>query len=248
MANEQGRRHAAWDAAAPYQVFMLLLCIFALLALGAQAALPADGEAIKVLAYTDTAICVVFLLDFFWSLYHAPNRMRYLVTWGWVDLISSIPVVGPLRLGRVGRVVRILRVLRGLRAARTIAMVILTRRAQSAFLATLLIASLLVVSCSIAVLHFETGADGNIRSAEDAIWWAMTTVTTVGYGDRFPVTPEGRIVAAFLMIAGVSVFATLSGLIASWMLAPTTRESDTDLRELRAQLAELNSRLDQLRA
>jgi voltage-gated potassium channel len=66
-----------------------------------------------------------------------------------------------------------------------------------------LVALLLTVFCSIAILHFENDSNGNIKTAEDAIWWAFVTITTVGYGDRFPVTSEGRIIAAVLMSAGV---------------------------------------------
>ena len=80
---------------------------------------------------------------------------------------------------------------------------------------------LLVVFGSIAMLQFEGGQSaGNIKTAEDALWWAITTITTVGYGDRFPVTTEGRLLAGVLMIAGVGLFGTLSGFIASWFLAP----------------------------
>jgi voltage-gated potassium channel len=69
---------------------------------------------------------------------------------------------------------------------------------------------------SAAVLHFESVApNGNISTAHDALWWSITTITTVGYGDFFPVTTEGRVVAVLLMITGVGSFATLAGLLAS---------------------------------
>lgn len=61
----------------------------------------------------------------------------------------------------------------------------------------------------------ETAPESNIKTAEDAIWWAFVTITTVGYGDRFPVTTEGRIIAALLMTAGVGLFGTFTGFIAS---------------------------------
>ena len=110
-----------------------------------------------------------------------------------------------LRWGRTLRTIRILRVLRGVKSARTIANFLVARRAQSAFLATMLIAPLLVVFAAVAMLEFETTVDSNIRTAEDALWWAMYTMTTVGYGDTYPKTPEGRLVAVFLLAAGGSV-------------------------------------------
>ena len=62
--------------------------------------------------------------------------------------------------------------------------------------------------------------EANIKGPEDAVWWAFVTMTTVGYGDRFPVTTEGRLAGALLMVAGVGLFGTFSGFIASWFLAP----------------------------
>jgi voltage-gated potassium channel len=116
------------------------------------------------------------------------------------------------------------------------------RRAESAALATSLLCLLLIVSGSIAVLQFDRPAGGNIVSAQDALWWAVTTMTTVGYGDRFPITSEGRLVAVVLMAAGVGAFGTLSGLVAAWFLAPAAKEADTDLLEIKAILAGMQAR------
>ena len=79
-------------------------------------------------------------------------------------------------------------------------------------------------------------------SAEDAMWWAATTMTTVGYGDRYPISSEGRVVAVFLMAAGVGVFGMFSGLVASWFLSPAAGHADTELAEIRAVLIELRDR------
>jgi voltage-gated potassium channel len=87
----------------------------------------------------------------------------------------------------------------------------------------------LVVFCSIAVLHFETEPESNIKTAEDAIWWAFATITTVGYGDRYPVTSEGRFVATILMCAGVGLFGTFSGFLAAWFIGTPGPQNKTDL-------------------
>lgn len=114
---------------------------------------------------------------------------------------------------------------------------------ESAFLTAALLCLLLIVSGSIAVLQFEKASAGNIVSSEDALWWAITTMTTVGYGDRFPITSEGWLVAVVLMAAGVGVFGTLSGLVASWFLAPATKEADSELVEIKGMLADVQARL-----
>ena len=130
-----------------------------------------------VLDYADYMVCFLFLADFLASLWAAPNRNKYFFTWGWLDLLSSIPALDAARWGRGARVLRVLRVLRGLRATKILTTLILKRRAESTFLAASLVALLLVVFCSMSVLQFETEPESNIRSAEDAIWWAFATMT-----------------------------------------------------------------------
>ena len=76
-------------------------------------------------------------------------------TWGWIDLLSSIPTVDTLRWGRAGRMMRIIRVLRGLKSARALTHFVVGRRAESAFLASILVALLLLVSARIAIVEFE---------------------------------------------------------------------------------------------
>jgi voltage-gated potassium channel len=222
---------------------MLVLCVLTLLSLGISLTVPLEPSSRHVLELADIVVCALFFGDFLHSLYLAPNRVAYFFKWGWIDLLSSIPAVGPLRLGRFVRVVRVLRVIRAVRSARAIAMLLLAKREQSAVLAGLLLGLLLLVCASIAILQFETEPTSNIRTAGDALWWSMTTMSTVGYGDRYPVTTGGRIVAVFLMAGGVGIFGTLSGLVASWFLTPGQKEQDTDLDDIRAALAEIQRRL-----
>jgi voltage-gated potassium channel len=237
-------KHAfAEQRSVPYQFFMLALCIWALLLLGASSFVRLDPATQTILDYADTLVCVLFLGDFFYNLATVKRRLRYLVTWGWIDLLSSIPTVAVFRWGRAARVMRILRVLRGLKSARTIAHFVAAKREQSAFFASVLLCLLMIIACSIAILQFEVPAGGNIQTAEDALWWAMSTMTTVGYGDRYPISAEGRVVAVFLMASGVGVFGILSGLVASWFLSPAVKETDSDVEELKTMIKELQEQL-----
>ncbi len=227
----------------PYLVFMLALSVIALGALAFEAVFHVSAGTRAILAYVDVVICTLFFLDFLVLLYRAENRWRYLATWGWLDLISSVPAVSALRVARVARVVRILRVLRGVRAARILTRFLLERRANGAILAAVLVTIILVAVAAIALLHFEVPAGGNIETPEDAVWWAVSTVTGVGYGDKFPVTSEGRLTAAVLMFAGFGLIAVLSGSVAAWFLAPSGERREDQIAELRKEVAELKGLL-----
>lgn len=228
----------------PYELFMLTLCVWALIVLAAGTFIRWDESTRTILEYADLVICLLFFSDFVVTFTRAKgwDKWAYLRSWGWIDLLSSIPTVDALRWGRAARLTRILRVLRGVKSARELTHFVVDRRAESAFLAAMLVSLLLVVSCSIAVLEFEVPDGGNIQTAQDAMWWAVSTMTTVGYGDRYPITAEGRIVAIFLMAAGVGLFGTMSGLIASWFLSPNAKETDSDLEEIKSLLLELRNR------
>ncbi len=95
---------------------------------------------------------------------------------------------------------------------------IFANKTQGTFASVSIITVLLVIFSSIAILHVEVDPKSNIKTAEDALWWAYVTITTVGYGDRFPVTMEGRAIATILMTAGVGLFGIFSGLLASWFV------------------------------
>jgi voltage-gated potassium channel len=229
-----------------YELFMLVLCAYVLIALAAMTFCRLDEDVQRILEYVDIGVCMVFLADFCVQLATAKSKLGYL-KWGWIDLLSSVPMVGPLRWGRLARVVRTLRLLRGLKSARMISTYLAKRRSDSAIAAVALVALLTIVFASIAVLHFERDfRSANIVTAEDALWWAVATITTVGYGDRFPVSTGGRFVAAIAMTVGVGLFGTFTAFVATWFIEPGEQEQDDELELIRRQLAAMEAKLDQL--
>ncbi|MBX7246870.1 MAG: ion transporter [Candidatus Sumerlaeaceae bacterium] len=226
----------------PYLVFMLVLSLLALALLLVDVVAKPEPSVRVILNYADNIVCALFFGDFLIQFARARNKWRYFATWGWLDLASCIPTVDYLRAARTTRILRIFRILRAVKAARIISHFALERRAQSAFLAATLLSLILVTVAAIGALHFEVD-EGNIKTPEDAFWWAVVTITTVGYGDRFPVTSEGRVLGIILMISGVGLFGTLSGFIASWFLAPEREKSDAELATMRQDLAEIKTLL-----
>lgn len=227
----------------PYLLFTLVLSLFALAMLAADALFELDPDTRAIIAWLDNGVCLLFFLDFLVTFWRAEKKAEYFFRWGWLDLLSSIPMIDELRWGRLARVFRIFRILRGLRAAKLLTEVVVLRRYESALLSAALITLLLLVFSAIAILQLETAPESNIRGAEDALWWSITTLTTVGYGDLYPVTSAGRLLAAAVMVAGVGLFGALSGLVASLLLRPAENRQEADLAELQADIRALREQL-----
>jgi voltage-gated potassium channel len=170
----------------------------------------------------------VFITDFIIRFSKAPSKRSFL-KWGWIDLVSSIPTFDVLRAGRFIRLIRLLRILRAVRSTKLLVTHIFRNRTRGTFAAVTSLSILLVIFSSIAILNVETDPSSNIKTAEDALWWAFVTITTVGYGDRYPVTTEGRIIAAILMVAGVGLFGTFTGFVASWFMQDNKRNAGNQI-------------------
>lgn len=224
---------------------MLAMSLLAVAGLVIELTADLTDETRQILQFADTLICVFFFADFCMLLWRAENRWKYFLTWGWLDLISCIPMLDAARWGRAGRIFRIIRVLRAIRSARVLTSFIRERRGQSAVMGTIFIALLIVIFSAVFVLKFEQGAEGaNIKTAEDALWWCVVTMATVGYGDKFPVTTEGRLIACVMMTVGIGLFSVFSAYLASLFLgAKQIKEEEDDVKILRREVAELKELL-----
>jgi voltage-gated potassium channel len=115
---------------------------------------------------------------------------------------------------------------------------------------TTLVAVTVVIGAAATVLDAERGApESNITTFPDALWWAATTVTTVGYGDRFPVTSEGRLVGVLLMVVGIGVFGSIAAALAGRLIQSGDADENVAndrIRELEAAVARLSTVLEQV--
>jgi len=208
-----------------FDIVIVVLSIYVLFALIIDSFFKLAPEVSKLLYFIDDLICVLFLYDFFYRFIKAPSKLKFM-KWGWIDLISSIPTFEYLRYGRLIRLIRIFRVLRAFRSVRYLTSHIFKTRTKGTFSTVSLISFLMLIFGSISILQVETVPESNIKTAGDAIWWAFVTITTVGYGDKFPVTGEGRVIAAFLMITGVALFGTFTGFIAAWFMGEKSNKEN----------------------
>jgi voltage-gated potassium channel len=215
-----------------YNIFTLVLTIFSL-AIMVVLLLPINQGTRDLLTFYDNAICVIFLIDFAVNMAGAkPMRGYFIGQRGWLDLIGSIPSFSFLpftalfRLARLSRLTRIRKLLGGKNRAAFVAD-ILENRGQYATFITILSAGMVLTVASVLILQFESRdpENANIKTGGDALWWGFVTLTTVGYGDRFPVTFLGRITAVAVMFAGVGIIGALASILAS-VLVPPPKEAE----------------------
>ncbi|AIG30015.1 ion transporter [Flavobacterium psychrophilum] len=200
-----------------FNIIILVLTIYVLGALLVETFCALPKETAKLLNFIDKAICLIFFIDFVVRFFKAKNKLKFM-RWGWIDLVSSIPVINYFRAGRLLRLIRLLRVIRAFRSSKQLVNHVFKNKAKGTFTSVSIFAILLIIFSAIAILQVENTKEGNIKSAEDAIWWAYVTITTVGYGDKFPVTTEGRLIAVVLMTAGVGLFGTFTAYASSWFV------------------------------
>jgi voltage-gated potassium channel len=177
----------------------------------------------------DFFVWAMFVLEYLIKLYLSPSRKGFF-THHLLDLgVIAVPMFRPLRATRLLRILSLGRV--GIVLANAL------RRTKALFthrgLHFVLLAVVAVVfACSALVLSFEHQAKGsNIHNFGDALWWAVVTVTTIGYGDKFPVTGGGRAVATVLMFVGIGLIGILTATVASYFVTQTADEDKADLVE-----------------
>jgi voltage-gated potassium channel len=228
-----------------WDLFLASLSLMVILGVALDLVLELDRTTKDLILVVDSAVCLVFLSDFVWRLATAKDRAAYL-KWGWVDLISSIPVVETLRWGRL---LQVFRVLRAIRSARHLMRLARRGQAFTVLLAVALGCFVLALAGSMAMLHFEKNAPGTtIHSLQDAFWWSLVTMATVGYGDCYPVTGPGRIVAVVLMFTGIGLFGTLTAFLSTRLLRPALKEEEKELSEVLAKLEALEKKIDALQS
>ena len=195
-------------------VAVIILSFYALGAILIETFWDLPVETAKLIHYFDNLICAFFLFEFSYNFFRAESKIKFL-KWGWIDLVASIPVIEVLRFGRIFQLIRLLRIVLAFRTSQHLVSHVFQNKAKGTLTSALVLALLLIIFSSISILQVETSPKSNISTAEDAIWWAYTTITTVGYGDKYPVTAEGKIIAVILMTFGVGLFGTFTAYLAS---------------------------------
>jgi len=256
VARATGRRLKRLDANRGWMRRLLMttewvFVVFALLFLGAYAWPILDPQLASfwkhVCGLVETVTYLLFVAEYVARLWSAKERRRYFMRHLPDLAIVALPMLRPLRVLRLLRLLVLFRVL--------------NRKAANALqgrvpLYVSISAATLVVCGALAVLDAERGQPGsNIETFGQALWWAVVTVTTVGYGDHFPVTTTGRFVAVGLMIGGVALIGVVTASFAAWFIDRVQDQDEAeqaatrrDIHRTQRDLAAIMERLDTLTA
>lgn len=221
-----------------FQLLVLFLSVFVLGALAAETFCRLPGEVSVLLVRLDALICVVFIVDFCQRFLKAESKLRFL-SWGWIDLASSIPALPALRWGRILRIYRLLRVLRAFRSLKLLIGHLYRNRARAAFASAFMATGLVALFSSIAIMTFENRPDANIRAAGDGLWWSVYTLANIDYLGHYPVSFEGKLIRFLLVVTGMVLFAVFTGYAASLFIVPEEKEAAAEIDALRQEVERL---------
>jgi voltage-gated potassium channel len=239
-----------------YEIFIGILSILSIVNLVLLYA--AQDESLDtVLRAMNALFSMIFIADFLFRIFTAPSAGAYFFKhFGWADLLASVPLA-QFKILRVFRLARVYRLLRDV-GIHTVGRALLKDRAGSSLYILLIMGIFVLEFGSLAVLSVEQNAPGaNITSASDSLWYTIVTISTVGYGDQYPVTDAGRMIGTGIIVVGVGIFGTFTGYLANFFLAPKKKDSappvkaaDTSpatVERLRLSLEESEAKLAEIR-
>ena len=206
-------RFNGWD------FVILIFSIFSLAILPIQMFYKGSEDVLLIIDSADIVLCSFFFADFLKQLFQAKGARLAYMKYGWIDLLSSIPSIPVLQIGRIFRILRLLKVMRQVSKLSDLTEGLFRNPTAGAFAVTSVLAVSTVFMSAFLVLEAEYNVpEAKIRTAGDALWWAVTTVTTVGYGDVYPITAAGRYVGVVTMLVGIAVAGSLTAAMASLLI------------------------------
>ncbi len=225
--------------------FVFVVALGALLLVLVETFLSFSAPTMVVFRWIDNTACGVFFVDVMVR-WRRTGWSAEFWRWGWVDLLAAIPFDAAFRTLQIIRVYRIIRVLRVLYKLQELTT---GTSLNERLLALPGMAVVMIIFSTALMVEAERHAVGaTIKSGGDALWWALTTVTTVGYGDMYPVTTEGRIIAAGLMLVGIALFGSISAIVTSKLILPKETKDHEELRrEIRSLHADIRDLREELR-
>jgi voltage-gated potassium channel len=225
---QQWERRAEWPLAALALVFLAAYSVEVLTR-------PRGYESFVVWAIT-WVVWGLFAVDYLARLCLATNSWRWFIGHLFELAIVLLPLLRPLRLLRLVLLIEALQKAIGKAFPGRIAVYTVSG------------ISLMIYSAALAVFETERYQPGaTINSFGKAVWWSITTVTTVGYGDCYPVTNTGRVIAVLLMIGGISLVGVVTASLATWVIQRVSESETAHQAATAAHIDELRTEIRELR-
>ena len=200
-----------------YQMVLLFLSIYVLGAILLETFLISDIEIKRVLQYVDLFVCILFLVDFVVNFTAAKSKLDYM-RWGWLDLVSSIPAIDPLRWGRISKIVRIVRYLRALKSIKVLLSSLHSSKFETLTLCVFLVVFLTFTLSAGIILEFEREYQSSISTAESALWWAFLNLLNAKSSITLAQSSEGVAATLILNKVGLLLFAYLNSMLVAWLV------------------------------
>jgi voltage-gated potassium channel len=199
--------------------FMAILSIFYLFFMVFELYKEEFSATVIGLVYVDTFICIIFMFDFFYFMFKANNKWMYFKNY-YLDFLASLPFMLLIWISPQLALLNLFKVLRGFKSIIKIYEFV-GKKQLSKVLTVFILFFLVVLYFSIIVIHFEKSTNAGFHDFQDGLWWAVSTITTVGYGDVVPVTTYGKIAAMLLMLFGIGITSALGAILVSSLLKPS---------------------------
>ncbi len=223
-----------------YEIFIALVSILSVVNLALVYIPGVNPEAVNVVEIINVFLTVIFVLDFVYRFTTTKSKSHYFFRdYGWADLLACAPQLRFLRIFRIFKAYRLIKE----HGVKEITHYLSYNRAEAALYILVFSVIIILEVGSFLVLRAEYSApNANITTAGDALWWAYVTITTVGYGDQFPVTGAGRLVGVLVMTTGVGIFATFAGFISNKLLTPPEKK-DEEVEKPKEEMSEFEKQI-----
>lgn len=203
------------------------LALFSAILLIIELTIELAGSQLQIIIALDIFIAALFLFDFLYEYSNAHNRKEYMRK-NWFYLLAAIPVAGgpfqAMRTIQLLRIVRIVRLYMRIKALSERTEAISKHSSRYIFIA--LFSVVIIFTSSTLFYQYEQVANSGVNRYFDAVWWSVVTATSVGYGDIYPVTVQGRVIAMVLMVFGLALLGTIVGLVSNYFLVETVSEAE----------------------
>ena len=216
-----------------FELFVIACIIASVSFLLIDSSMELEPSVAAVIHAIELGLNIFFIIEYVARFYLAPSKSIFLRTHV-IDLIALLPILRFFRLARILRLIRVIKIIRSsqwgaliARRSSGVGAEIQGKVVEASVIIFIMVT--IILTGSVGILIFEKGQNDQFQGFMDGIWWSIVTLTTVGYGDKFPVTIGGRVLAIVIMLLGLSFFALITGFVSSFIMQRYRKEEYTGM-------------------